>query len=129
VDGGWVGGISVCDDSELLIGRCGADGLGHGDGGGQHLSVIGEVVSGDVKRFGGDEEEDEVMFASDLDVGFICGADRIDGAFSLEIKEVAVVGGALSVIEHGLVGDGDVKDVAQDEGGFSSCDGAGDVEG
>jgi hypothetical protein len=69
------------------------------------------------------------MFASDLDVGFICRADRIDGAFSLEIKEVAVVGGALSVIEDGLVGDGDVKDIAQDEGCFSSGDGAGDVKG
>lgn len=112
MDSGCVGGISVCDDSELLIGECGTDGLGHGDGGGQYLSVIGEVVSGDFKGFGGDEEEDEVMFASDLDVGFICGADLIDGAFSLEIKEVAVVSGALSVIEHGLVGDGDVKDIA-----------------
>jgi len=129
VDSGCVGGVSVCDDSEFLIGGCCADGLGHGDGGGQYVSVIGEVVSGDFKRFGGDEEEDEVMFASDLDVGFICGADRIDGAFSLEIKEVAVVGGALSVIEDGLVGDGDVKDIAQDEGCFSSGDGAGDVKG
>jgi len=69
------------------------------------------------------------MFASDLDVGFICGADRIDRAFSLEIKEVAVVGGALGVIEHALVGDRDVKDIAQDEGGFSSGDCAGDVKG
>lgn len=129
MDSGCIGGVSVCDEGELLIGGCGADGLGHGDSGGQHLSVIGEVVSGDFQRFGGDEEEDEVMFALDLDVGFICGADRIDGAFSLEIKEVAVVGGALSVIEDGLVGDGDVKDIAQDEGCFSGCDGTRDVKG
>lgn len=129
MNGCWVGGISVCDDSELLSGRCRADRLGHGDGGGQHLSVIGEVVSGDFEGFGGDEEEDEVVFALDLDVGFICGADRIDGAFSLEIKEVTVVGSGLSVIEHGLVGDGDVKDIAQNEGGFSGCDGTGDVKG
>jgi len=129
VDGGCVGGVSVCDEGELLIGGCGADGLGHGDGGGQDVSVIGQVVSSDFKRFGGYEEEDEVMFAPDLDVGFICGADRIDGAFSLEIKEVAVVGGALGVIEHRLVGDGDIEDVAQDEGGLSSGDGTGDVKG
>jgi len=31
VDSGCVGGVSVCDDSELLIWGCGADGLGHGD--------------------------------------------------------------------------------------------------
>ena len=129
MDSGCVGGVSVCDEGEFLIGRCGADGLGHGDGGGQNVSVIGEVVSGDFKGFGGDEEEDEVMFAPDLDVGFICGVDRIDWAFSLEVKEVAVVGGALGVIEDGLIGDGDVKDIAQDKGCFSSGDGAGDVKG
>lgn len=129
MDGCCVGGISVCDESELLIGECGADGLGHGNGSGQHLSVIGEVVSGDFKGFGGDEEEDEVVFALDLDVGFICGVDRIDGAFSLEIEEVAVVGSGFSVIEHGLVGDGDAKDIAQNEGGFSGRYGTGDVKG
>ena len=52
MDSGCVGGVSVCDDSELLIWGCGADGLGHGDGGGQYVSVIGEVVSGDVEGFG-----------------------------------------------------------------------------
>ena len=129
MDGCCVGGISVCDEREFLIGESGADGLGHGNGSGQHLSVIGEVVSGNFKGLGGDEEEDEVVFALDLDVGFICGADGINGAFSLEIEEVAVVGSGFSVIEHGLVGDGDAKDIAQDEGGFAGGDGTGDVEG
>jgi hypothetical protein len=129
VDCCCVGGIPVCDEGELLIGECGADGLGHGNGSGQHLSVIGEVVSGDFKGFGGDEEEDEVVFALDLDIGFIFGGDRINGAFALEIEEVAVVSSGLSVVEHGLVGDRDVKDIAQNEGGFSGGDCAGDVEG
>ena len=86
------------------------------------------MVGGDFQGLGGDEEEDEVVFALDLDIGFICGADRVNGAFSLEIEEVAVVGGGLSVVEHGLVGDGDAKDIAQNEGGFSGGDGAGDVK-
>lgn len=110
--GGCVGGICVCDERELLIGECGADGLGHGNGSGQHLSVVGEVVSGDFEGLGGDEEEDEVVFALDLDIGFICSADRINGAFSLEIEEVAVIGSGFSVIEYGLVGDWDAKDMA-----------------
>lgn len=52
MDGGCIGGISVCDESELLIWGCCADGLVYSDGGGQHLSVIGEVVSGDFQGFG-----------------------------------------------------------------------------
>ena len=67
--------------------------------------------------------------AEDADVGFIAGGDVIDGTFVFEIEAVAVVGGRLSVVENGLVRDADIKDVLQDESGFSGADGEGDVEG
>ena len=47
----------------------------------------------------------------------------------LEVKAVAVIGGRFGVVENGLIGDGDVKDLAQDEGRFPGGDGAGDMEG
>ena len=40
-----------------------------------------------------------------------------------------MVGGGFGVVQDGLVRDADIKDVLQDEGGFSGADGEGDVEG
>lgn len=42
---------------------------------------------------------------------------------------MAVIGSSFGVVEDGLVRDADIKDVLQDEGGFSGADGEGDVEG
>jgi len=42
---------------------------------------------------------------------------------------VAVVGGGLGVIEHGLVRDRDIKNSLHDIGGFAGRDSEGDVEG
>ena len=42
---------------------------------------------------------------------------------------MAVVGGGLGVIEHGLIRDGDVEDLLHDIGGFAGGDGEGYVEG
>lgn len=83
MDGGGIRGVSVGNDRELLIGLSGADGLGGGDGCGQDVSGVCEMIGGDFQGLGGDKEEDEVVFALDLDIGFICGADGIDRAFSL----------------------------------------------
>lgn len=42
---------------------------------------------------------------------------------------MAVVGGGLGVIEHGLVRDRDIKNSLHDIGGFAGRDSEGDVEG
>lgn len=41
------------------------------------------MVGSDFKVIGGDEKEDVVMFALDLDVGFIAGSKGVDVAFVL----------------------------------------------
>ena len=47
---------------------------------------------------GRDEEEDKVMFAHDLDVGFIPSIKIIDRAFSLKIEEMAGVSSGFGVV-------------------------------
>lgn len=68
------------------------------------------MVSGDLEAFRGDKEEDVMMFAHDLDIGFIACAYVIDGAFVLAVKAMAVKGGGFGIIEDGLIRDFDVKD-------------------
>ena len=59
---------------------------------------MGNMVGGDFKGFGGDKEKDIVVFAQDLDIGFVSGTDRINRAFILMIKKMAVICGSLSVV-------------------------------
>ena len=47
---------------------------------------------------GRDEEEDEAMFAQDLDISFITGLEIVDRSFILKIEEMAVVSGGFGVV-------------------------------
>ena len=102
--------VAVCDKSDLLIRACSAYSFNHGRYSGLSVSVVGDVVSGDLKAFRGDKEEDVIVFAQDLDIGFITCTDVIDRAFILEVKAMAVKGGSFSIIEDSLIRDLDVKD-------------------
>jgi len=68
------------------------------------------VVGGDLQVLRGDEEEDIVLLAYNLDVGFIACAYLVDGSFAPEIEAMAVEGSRGSVVEDRLVGDGDTED-------------------
>lgn len=69
------------------------------------------------------------MPAVDFDVGFVAGLEFIDGSFVLEVEAVAVVSGHFAVVEDGLIGQVDFKDLAKQVGCFSGGDGERDVEG
>ena len=61
------------------------------------------MVRGDFQVIGRDEEEYVLMFAQDLDVGFITGRYVINQTFVLEIEPVAVPGGTGGIIKNGLM--------------------------
>ena len=56
------------------------------------------MVRSDFQVIGRDEEEYVLMFAQDLDVGFITGRYVINQTFVLEIEPMAVPGGTGGVI-------------------------------
>ena len=67
--------------------------------------------------------------ADDLDIGFIAGRGIIHRAFVFQVELVAVVSGGFGVVENGLVGHIDFKDLLKNEGGFAGRDREGHVEG
>lgn len=71
MDAGGIGGIAVGNENEILVRRCRTDSFLHGNNGRQSTPVVREVIGGDFEAFRGNEEEDVVMLAEDLDVGFI----------------------------------------------------------
>ena len=71
---------------------------------------------------GRDEEKSEGMFTGDLNVGFIAGLSRIDGAFEFEIELMAKRSGIEGVIEDSLIRSGDLKNIFEDECGFTGRD-------
>jgi len=106
----------------LLIGLSSADSLLHGDDGRLGASIVCDVIGSNFKIFRGDKQEDVIMLALDFNVGFIPGAYGVDRAFMLQIEGMAVESGSGCVIEDSLIRDIDVKDRAEDEGGFSGRD-------
>ncbi len=62
------------------------------------------------------------MFTGDFDIGFITTGGVSRRSSVGEIKAVAVIGSSLGVIEHSLVGYGDIEDSAQEVRCFSSGD-------
>lgn len=102
--------VAVGNESDLLIRLCSAYSFNHGSDGGLGVSVVGNVVSGDLQVFRGDKEEDVMMIAHDLDIGFITCADVIDRAFVLAVKAMAVKGGGFGIIEDSLIRDLDIED-------------------
>ena len=71
VDCCGIGRVSIGYKDKGLIGICGANGLSHCNNGGEGISGVGDMVGRDLVILGRDEEEDEVMFPHDLDVGLI----------------------------------------------------------
>jgi len=86
------------------------------------------VVSSDFEAFRGDEEENVVMLAEDLDVGFIASRNGINEALMLEIEAVAVKGGRCGIVQHRLVRNPDTEDISQNGSGFAGRDGEGYIE-
>lgn len=106
---GWIRRVAVGNESDFLIRLCSAYSFNHGSDGGLGVSVVDNVVSGDLQAFRGDKEEDIIMFAQDLDIGFITCADVIDRAFILDVKAMTVKGGGFGIIEDGLIREIDIK--------------------
>jgi len=104
------GSSTVGNESDLLIWLCGANSFNHGSDGWLGVSVVCEVVSGDLKAFRGDKEEDVMMFAHNFDIGFITCADIINMSFILEVKAMAIVGSGFSIIKDSLIREVDIKD-------------------
>ena len=74
-------GVSIGHQDKGLVWVCGANGLFHGNNSWEGISGVGQVVGGDLEALGRDEEEDLVMFAEDLEVGFIACAQVINRSF------------------------------------------------
>ncbi len=71
MDARGIGGVSISHKNNGLVWICSANGLFHRNNSREGFSGIGQVVGGDLATLGRDEEEDEVMFPEDLDVGLI----------------------------------------------------------
>ena len=110
MNAGRIRRVAIGDESDLLIGLCSAHSLIHGSDGGLGMSVVSDVVSGDLEVFRRDKEEDVIMFAHDFDIGFITCADVINRAFIVEVKAMAVKGSGFGIIEDSLIRDIDIKD-------------------
>lgn len=121
--------VAVGDKNNILIRLCSANSFIHGGNSGLNASVIGNVICGNLKAFTADKEKDVMMFAHDLDIGFIAGANRVDGAFMFQIKAMAVEGSGGGVIQDSLIRDLDVKDISEDMSCFSGSDSVRDIEG
>lgn len=113
----------------MLVLLSGTDGLTHGNDCWLSASVICDVIGRNFEVRRRDKEEDVIMFALDFNVGFITRAYWVDRAFMFQIEGMAVESGSGSVIEDGLIRDLDVKDRAENEGGFSGSDCKRDVKG
>jgi len=124
-----IGGVPIGHEDDRLVWVCGSNRFFHGNDGRKRLPVVGCVVGGDLEALGRDEKEDIVVFAHDLDVGFIACADLVDGSFILEVEAVAVKGSSCGIVEDRLIGDGDTEDGSEDQGGLSGAQRKGDIEG
>lgn len=113
----------------MLVLLSGTDGLIHGNYCWLSASVICDVIGRDFEVLGRYKEEDVIMLALYFNVGFIARAYWVDRAFMLHIEGMAVESGRGGVIEDGLIRDLDVKDRAENEGGFSGSDCKRDVKG
>lgn len=113
----------------MLIGLSSTNGLIHGDYSWLSASVICDVIGSNFKALGRDKEEDVIMLTLDFDVGFIACAYWVNRAFIFQIEGMAVESGSGGVIEDCLIRDLDVKDRAENEGGFSGSDSKRDVKG
>lgn len=121
-------GVAVGNNGNLLMGLGSADGLIHGGNGRLGSSVVGDMIGSDFQAFRRDKKEDVIMFAHDLDIGFMVCAYRVYRAFMLKVKAMAVESGSGGIIEYSLIRDIDIKDRPQDESGFSGRDSERDVE-
>ncbi len=122
MNAGGIRGVAIGNKSDLLIGLSSSDSFLHGDYSRQGVSVVCDVIGSDFKTFGRDKKEDVIMLAHDFDISFITGAYRVYIAFIFQIKGMAVESGGRSIIQDSLIRDIDVKDRAEDEGGFSGSD-------
>ena len=69
------------------------------------------------------------MLAGDTDIGLVPSGRVAQGGFVAEVEGVAVVGGALGVVEDGLIAEGHAEDLAQDLSRLAGRKGKGDMEG
>ena len=127
VNAGGIGGKAVEDQVSGLLVRCGACDLVDGDGGVVGVACVGDVIAGDFVGLGAEEEEGVGPAAGDFDIDFVAGAEGIAGALVSEVEAVQVNSRGLAVVEDGLIGEGDLVDMAQEAGGGSGAKAIGDV--
>ena len=121
--------IAVGNERERLSFGQGAGGLAQSDGSGQGIAFGRDMIGRDLMGEGIEEEETEVMFAGDPDIGFIAGGGIAEPSLVAEVEVMTVVGGGLGIVEDGLIAERHAEDLAQDLSGFASRQGKGDVEG
>ena len=129
VNAGGIGAEAVEDEVGGSAAGSGASDLVHGDRGIASIASVGDVVAGDFVGLGADGEEGVGSFAADFDKDFVGGAEGVGGSRVGEVEGVEMEGGRLAVVEDGLIGQGDLKDVAEDEGGHAGAEAAGDMKG
>jgi|GEM_PF-5871307 len=121
--------IAIGYDNDVLFWLGSTNSLLHSDDSVLSVPGVGDVIGSDFKAFGRYKKEDVIMLAHDFDISFITGAYWVYGAFVAQIKSMAVESGSRSVVENSLIRDRDVKDRAEDEGGFSGGNSKGNVKG
>ena len=106
-----IGGITVSDESDFLIGLSCSSGFGHSHGSWQDVSGVGDVVGGNFTITSRDEKECISMLASDFDVGFIAATMIVDFTFESQVEVMAIGCCSLNVVEHSLIGNRASKDL------------------
>ncbi len=106
-----------------------ASGLAQGDGSGQGITLGSDVIGRDLMRGRIKEEEGEVMLAGHADVSLVPSGGVAQRRFVAQIKEMAVVGSGLGVVEDGLIAEANAEDLAEDLSGFAGGKRKRDVQG
>jgi hypothetical protein len=70
------------------------------------------VIGRDLVVLGVEKEEGVLMLPGDANVGLVPGSGVAERGFAAEVEGVAVIGGALGVVEDGLIAERHAEDLA-----------------
>jgi len=87
------------------------------------------MISDNLPALFREKKEHISVSTADFDIGFIARQIGVQGAFVREIEVMAVKGRGFRVIEHGLMRDGNPKELAEHQRRFARPDGKRDVKG
>lgn len=121
--------ITIGDKTQCLLGAGGSSGFFHRDRRRQRAARIGDVISDDLSPCFREKKEHVGMLTANFDVGFIASQMRIQRAFVREIEAMTVKSRGFRVIEHGLMREGNTKELPEHQRGFARPDRKGNIEG